>query len=99
MVEGFKYLVLHYYCTKCERYRRACYVNRIFLGVSIFAFSLGQKVRGLTLDNFWNTKQITCTNLGKMNFTQNLYKVIKFDKFVMQFHAFEKNSKLKNYGF
>jgi hypothetical protein len=51
MVEGFKSLVLHYYCAKCGRYRKACDVSRIFLGVGIFAFSLGQKVRGLTLDN------------------------------------------------
>jgi hypothetical protein len=30
---------------------------------------------------------------------KKLYKLIKLGKFVIQFHVFEKNSKLKNYGF
>jgi hypothetical protein len=38
------------------RYNRACYVNRIFLGVGIPAFFIGQRVMGLTMGSFLSTK-------------------------------------------
>jgi hypothetical protein len=33
-----------------------CYVNRIFSGVGISAFFLGQKVTRLTMGSLWNIK-------------------------------------------